>query len=325
MRILFDDEIIVMRSQEHMLKNDFFLRLLEIQIEENEVPTELAFRLYARTEECYERVYSRREIEQRMDYAREELTRYRRSSLERILGRTTVPECAIMHEYFSVYTFQPVDTCVVTLKSNLGVAEKHIALMEYESRNRYYFPMMGTFLVSDTYVSLNSHRWCRNSEFAMDIGAFTDDLSTPIIAGMEVYAACAGTVVEVFDGLEDSTDETDFDRIEQAYGEHARIDGNHVLIAHDDNELTLYSHLQKGSVCVNVGDRVEALTPIGRVGSSGSSVVPHLHFHAMKDGICGPGIPIRFCNTVSFFGDPCDPEESTNIIRTISPDFVAGK
>ena len=43
--------------------------------------------------------------------------------------------------------------------------------------------MKGTFLVSDTYASINSHRWCRNSEFAMDIGSFSADLAVQNIWG----------------------------------------------------------------------------------------------------------------------------------------------
>ena len=325
MKILCDNEIITVFTQEHMVKNDFFLRLIEIQLEPDEMLTELSFCLCAGGDLCYQRTYQRHQIEQRFRYAEKELARYRSGSMERILGRKTAPACAIMHEYFSVYTFAPADMCVVTVTSNLTVERKEILLKAYKSRNRYCFPMRGTFLASDTYVSINSHRWCRNSEFAMDIGAFSKDLCTPVIEGMEVYAACAGTVVEVFDGLEDSTEKTDFDGIERNCGEHARIDGNHVLIEHDGNELTLYSHLLKGSVCVKTGDRVEALTPIGKVGSSGSSMAAHLHFHAMKEGISGPGIPIQCCNVVSFFGDPCGLEESTNIIRTVQPDFAAGE
>lgn len=36
-------------------------------------------------------------------------------------------------------------------------------------------------------------------------------------------------------------------------GEHARIDGNHVLLRYGGGELTLYAHLKKGSIAVKPG------------------------------------------------------------------------
>ncbi len=317
MRLFCDETVTTVVTMEHMVKNDFFLRLIEIIPEPGEVLTELSFRLYAGQELCCERSYDRTQVESKLEYARQELARYHPASMIRILGRQTVPEFAVMHEYFSVFTPKQVNVCEIVLKSNLTVRRKRLALREYKSENTYVFPMKGIYLVSDTYPSINSHRWCRNSEFAMDIGAFSEDLSRNITEGREVYAACEGTVVETFDGLPDSDDNTDFEQIQRQYGEHARIDGNHVLIRHSGGEFTLYSHLQKDSVRVRPGDRVQTLTPIGKAGSSGSSTVPHLHFHAMLEGIHGPGIPVRFSNLVSFFGEPCTLDETTNLVRAL--------
>lgn len=317
MEILCEETVTTIVTVEHMVKNDFFLRLIDIQPEPGEVLKGLSFRLYAGEELCCERRYDGKQLAAKLEYAREELARYRPGSLRRILGRETVPQCAVMHEYFSLFTPKQADVCEIVLESNLTVKSKRVALREYQSENTYVFPMQGIYLVSDTYPSINSHRWCRNSEFAMDIGAFSNDLTRNVTEGREVYAACEGTVTEVFDGLPDSDDDTDFDQIEREYGEHARIDGNHVLIRHHGGEFTLYSHLEKGSICVQPGDQVQTRERIGKAGSSGSSAMPHLHFHAMLEGIHGPGIPVRFSNIVSFFGEPCTLEETTNIIRTL--------
>lgn len=313
MELLCENTVIGVFSQEHMMKNDFYLRLIEIAGPEE--IEQLSFSLYAGDTLCYQRSYEKAQVLQKLEYASQELGRYRHSSLYRILGRDTIPDRAIMHEYFCVYTFEKVDSCIITVTGPGFSVEKTIAVSEYHSPNSYTFPMDGTYLVSDTYPSLNSHRWCRNSEFAMDIGAFAQDLTTPEIPGRNVYPACSGEVVEAFDGLEDSDENTDFDRIEQQFGEQVRIDGNHVLIRHPNNELTLYAHLQKGSITVKPGDHVDPSICIGKVGSSGSSAIPHLHFHAMKDGISGPGIPVTFTDATSFFGDPSALDETTNIIR----------
>ena len=48
-----------------------------------------------------------------------------------------------------------------------------------------------------------------------------------------------------------------------------------------DGEYSALSHLQKGSVRVEAGHRVRRGEHIGRLGSSGSSELPHLHYQLM--------------------------------------------
>ena len=54
--------------------------------------------------------------------------------------------------------------------------------------------------------------------------------------------------------------------------------GNYVLIAHDNGLYTLYAHGQAGSICVSQFQRVKQGQQIMRVGSTGNSSGPHLHF-----------------------------------------------
>jgi murein DD-endopeptidase MepM/ murein hydrolase activator NlpD len=58
--------------------------------------------------------------------------------------------------------------------------------------------------------------------------------------------------------------------------------GTMVVVRHDDGFETRYAHLS--SMAVQVGDRVEAGQAIGRVGSSGRSTAPHLHFEVLRNG-----------------------------------------
>jgi murein DD-endopeptidase MepM/ murein hydrolase activator NlpD len=58
--------------------------------------------------------------------------------------------------------------------------------------------------------------------------------------------------------------------------------GNTVVIDHGNGIRTRYAHLS--SVQVEVGARVNAGTVVGRVGSSGRSTGPHLHFEVLQDG-----------------------------------------
>lgn len=60
--------------------------------------------------------------------------------------------------------------------------------------------------------------------------------------------------------------------------------GNMVLINHGDGYKTRYAHMVSGSITVSVGDYVEAGQTIGKVGSTGNSTGPHLHFEVIRNG-----------------------------------------
>ena len=313
MSINCDSMLYSVVREEHLIHNDFFLRYLEFDGEP--FPSALAFTCVAEGRELLRLRYGPEEIAARLAYAREELPRYRDSSLGRILGLDYRPEQAFLHEQFSFFASGAADELRVEADCGGKTLTRTIPVTPYQSPNRWRFPLKGTAVVTDTYPSLNSHRWCRNSEFAFDAGAFDETLEHPVIGGRPVYAACGGVVEEVFDGLDDTDDNTDLAEIEARYGEHARIDGNHVLLRHGGGELSLYAHLQKGSVAVTPGETVEAGQQIGRVGSSGSSWVPHLHFHVMRDGIEGPGVPVVFENLRTILGEPCLLEDTVNLVR----------
>ena len=72
--------------------------------------------------------------------------------------------------------------------------------------------------------------------------------------------------------------------------------GNHVVVALDDGQFTLYAHLQTSSVRVQPGDRVECGPLLGRVGNTGNSTEPHLHFHVMDGAtpLQSDGLPYAF-------------------------------
>lgn len=313
MPILCEKTMYSVVREEHLPHNDFFLRYLEFDGEP--MPQELTLTCFAGERPCYEVRYEAEEIQARFRYAKEETARYRQSSLERILGRTRNLENAFLHEHFSFFSSGVADKLLVRAKCGGKRLEEEIAIIPYESPNRYRFPLRGVYLATDTYPSVNSHRWCRNSEFAFDVGAFDPSLERPVIGGAPVFAACGGVVEEVFDGLEDTDEQTDLEQVERQYGEHARIDGNHVLLRHGNREYSLYAHLSKGSVRVKPGEIVRLGQQLGCVGSSGSSLVPHLHFHVMLDGIGGPGVPVRFEDLKSILGEPCLLEDTVNLVR----------
>jgi murein DD-endopeptidase MepM/ murein hydrolase activator NlpD len=60
--------------------------------------------------------------------------------------------------------------------------------------------------------------------------------------------------------------------------------GVHVYIDDGYGMITMYGHMIDGSIAVNVGDKVSRGQKLGKVGSTGSSTGPHLHFGIKLDG-----------------------------------------
>jgi len=59
--------------------------------------------------------------------------------------------------------------------------------------------------------------------------------------------------------------------------------GNYVVLQHDADEFTMLAHLREGTVAVRPGDRVQVGQFLGRLGLSGDTAYPHLHFQ-VQDG-----------------------------------------
>ncbi|MDR7113723.1 murein DD-endopeptidase MepM/ murein hydrolase activator NlpD [Microbacterium trichothecenolyticum] len=60
--------------------------------------------------------------------------------------------------------------------------------------------------------------------------------------------------------------------------------GNTVRIDHGDQVVTLYGHMQWGSLRVTVGEEVAAGAPLGAEGNTGKSFGCHLHYEVQKSG-----------------------------------------
>ena len=87
-------------------------------------------------------------------------------------------------------------------------------------------------------------------------------------SGIDVVAAADGIVIETHDG--------EFDRHSETLTPAAAP--NYVIVDHGSGWTTFYYHLRRDSVSVEVGDFVLAGDSLGRMGSSGNSTGPHVHF-----------------------------------------------
>lgn len=97
--------------------------------------------------------------------------------------------------------------------------------------------------------------------------------------GASIVSVAAGTVVSIRDGMPDAMPGQPSDAVKQL-GDYL---GNHVVVQIQPNVWAVYAHLQLGSIAVQVGDRVTADQLLGRLGNSGNSFAPHLHFQ-LSDG-----------------------------------------
>jgi murein DD-endopeptidase MepM/ murein hydrolase activator NlpD len=73
--------------------------------------------------------------------------------------------------------------------------------------------------------------------------------------------------------------------------------GNTIVIQHNGVQQTLYGHLSE--IFVLPGQRIEQGTVIGRVGSTGNSTGPHLHFESRMSTADGwvavdPGDDVKY-------------------------------
>ncbi|HEV7732624.1 MAG TPA: M23 family metallopeptidase [Candidatus Binatia bacterium] len=131
-------------------------------------------------------------------------------------------------------------------------------------------------------------RWTKMETFAIDWvrlrdgRLFTGDGASPTQwfgYDAEVLAVADGTVVSVRNDMPDQTPN------QAVAGMHAPTDftGNHVVLQLAPQVWATYAHLRPGSVDVREGDRITRGQRLGRLGNTGNSSAPHLHFQ-LSDG-----------------------------------------
>lgn len=108
---------------------------------------------------------------------------------------------------------------------------------------------------------LSSYYGWRNSPFDASKRTFHSGLDMATSAGTPIYAALDGRVTST--------------------GYNATY-GNYVIIQHHSGYKTLYGHMS--AITCKKGNYVYINTVIGKVGSTGLSTGPHLHFTVYKNG-----------------------------------------
>jgi hypothetical protein len=175
--------------------------------------------------------------------------------------------------------------------------------LDYKDKVAYRFPLSGEWTIYQGGRSVydNYHAAFPDERFAYDIVAFREgsmyrdgatSLETFHGFGQAVVAAAGGTVVSA----EDKYDDNPLNQPSSS----APKQGNNVVIDHGNGEFSLYAHLKRGTVRVKAGDAVTIGQPIGQLGNSGNSPIPHLHFHLQNSATWfqGEGLPVAFHRVV---------------------------
>ena len=97
--------------------------------------------------------------------------------------------------------------------------------------------------------------------------------------GAEVIAVADGRVSAVHDDIPENVPQADGRIIMAVPLTDTTSAGNMVALEIGKGQYAFYAHLQPGSILVKTGDRVRKGQVLGKVGNSGNSVGPHLHFH----------------------------------------------
>lgn len=132
--------------------------------------------------------------------------------------------------------------------------------------------------------------------------------------GAQVYAPCDGIVVAAEDGVAEravaslggdlkyTLDVTK--RFESGRAEYREVAGNYVILQLSERAYALFAHLKANSIEVKEGQRIAKGQRLGRVGHSGNSTAPHLHFQLMDDADpkSARGLPCSFCKYEEYSG-----------------------
>ncbi|MGH9702148.1 MAG: M23 family metallopeptidase, partial [Candidatus Acidiferrales bacterium] len=125
--------------------------------------------------------------------------------------------------------------------------------------------------------------WMQMDKTGKFVHGDSADVNNYTSYGADVIAVADGKVVSTLNSLDDQKPGTLPDpktiNVEN-------VDGNHVVLDLGTGVYAFYAHLQNGSIKVAVGARVKRGQLLGKLGNTGNTSAPHLHFHLMD----GPSV-----------------------------------
>jgi murein DD-endopeptidase MepM/ murein hydrolase activator NlpD len=239
-------------------------------------------------------------------------------------SRTLQPGTALfLAQQFVVYRGEAQSVRVrVSAADDTGTIMATLPIRNTPAPGSFRFPLQGRWFVGASATAHSHHRWVIAEEFALDLlrigeggATYRGDgtrMKDYFAYGAPVLASADGKVVKAHDKEADNVAMLRHpgealaafqQRLREGQGEllaagSDAIAGNHVIVEHAGGVYSVYAHLKPGSVTVGVGDRVVAGQAIAKLGGSGNSTEPHLHFHLCDraDALQCAGIPPVFAN-----------------------------
>ena len=249
--------------------------------------------------------------------------------IDTVPGRSTLAPGAKMLVFNPFHSFRPdVDLRSLTYQFGLSIPqdapEVHTTVtvepQVYQSKTMLSLPVKGRLVIHDGHDFYAHHRRLDTEHYgakeagltqnfmrySLDINPSNDhfDIFRSTGAknedwfawGQPLYATGDGTVVDAADVEPDNIrGGQSFFNVGKVKAAPMQFYGNYLVIDHGNGEFSLLGHIQKGSLSVKVGDVVKRGQLVARIGSSGSSGNPHVHYELRtgKD-LNTEGLPANF-------------------------------
>lgn len=189
-----------------------------------------------------------------------------------------------------------LNSCADTLIGDEGQFDEDVFL-NYQTKTELELPFENEWYIfwGGRSVIQNQHFVNRHERYAMDIlqtvngRSFTGDGTNNedyYCFGKRLNAPGSGKIIALENNMEDN--------IPGTRGESS----NYIIIDHLNGEFSYMVHFKQHSIIVSVGDTVVIGQEVGKVGNSGNSTEPHLHYHMQttSEGSTGVGLPTQFLN-----------------------------
>jgi hypothetical protein len=143
--------------------------------------------------------------------------------------------------------------------------------------------------------------WMRLDEAGRLVNGNAADVHSWAGYGSEVIAVADGRVVDTEQNLADQIPGSLPDPKTITL---ANVDGNHIVLDLGNGVFAFYAHLQRNSISVSPGEHVKRGQVLAKLGNTGNTSAPHLHFHLMdaKSTLGSNGIP-HVIDTFEYAGE----------------------